>query len=76
MGEDYLHLYTYFQLGICLHYKVYSLLSQAWSCNGHQLYYFKERGIELEVEGVRYIEMHRGSHTYWDRLLQGAEISN
>ena len=31
------------------------------SCDGHQLYYFKERGIDLEVEGVRYIEMHRVS---------------
>ena len=30
------------------------------SCDGHQLYYFKERGVDLEVEGVRYIEMHRG----------------
>ena len=27
------------------------------SCDGHQLY---ERGVDLEVEGVRYIEMHRG----------------
>ena len=36
-------------------------------------YDFKERGVDLEVEGVRYIEMHRG---YWARLLQGAEISN
>ena len=44
------------------------------SCDGHQLY---ERGVILEVEGVRYIEMHRGSAaTYWARLLQGAEISN
>ena len=34
------------------------------SCNGHQLYDFKERGVDLEVEGVRYIEMHRGPHTY------------
>ena len=24
----------------------------------------KERGIDLEVEGVRYIEMHCGPHTY------------
>ena len=24
----------------------------------------KERGVDLEVEGVRYIEMHRGPHTY------------
>ena len=43
------------------------------SSDGHQLYDFKERGVDLEVEGVRYIEMHRGLHT---RLLQGAEISN
>ena len=43
------------------------------SCDGHQLYDFKERSVDLEVEGVRYIEMLRG---YWARLLQGAEISN
>ena len=24
------------------------------SCDGHQLYYFKECGVDLEVEGVRY----------------------
>ena len=36
----------------------------------------KERGVDLEVEGVRYIKMHRGPHMYWARLLQGAEISN
>ena len=46
------------------------------SCDGHQLYDFKERGVDLEVEGVRYIEMHRGPHTNWARLLQGAENSN
>ena len=46
------------------------------SCDGHQLYDFKERGVDLEVEGVRYIEMHRGLHKYWAHLLQGAEISN
>ena len=45
------------------------------SCDGLQLYDFKERDVDLEVEGVRYIEMHRGPHTYWARLLQGAEIS-
>ena len=45
------------------------------SCDG-QLYAFKGRGEDLEVEGVRYIEMHRGPHTYWACLLQGAEISN
>ena len=43
---------------------------------GHQLYDFKERGVDLEVEGVCYIEMHRGLCTYWTRLLKGAEISN
>ena len=26
---------------------------------------FKERGVDLEVEGLRYIQMHRGPHTYW-----------
>ena len=31
------------------------------SCAGHQLY---ERGVDLEVEGVRYIEMHRGPADY------------
>ena len=30
------------------------------SCDGHQLYAFKGLGVDLEVEGVRYIEMHRG----------------
>ena len=36
-----------------------------------------ERGVDLEVEGVRYIEMHRGPAAYvLARLLQGAEISN
>ena len=33
------------------------------SCDGHQLYAFKGRGVDLEVEGVCYIEMHRGPHT-------------
>ena len=43
------------------------------SCDGHQLY---ERGVDLEVEGVRYIEIHRGPATYvLGPLLQGAEIS-
>ena len=32
------------------------------SCDGHQLYAFKERGEHLEVEGVRYIDVHRGPH--------------
>ena len=30
--------------------------------NGHQLYAFKGQGVDLEVEGVRYVEMHRGLH--------------
>ena len=34
------------------------------SCDGHQLYDFKERFVDLEVEGVRYIEMHRGPAAY------------
>ena len=44
------------------------------SCDGHQLY---ERGVDLEVEGVRYIEMHRGPTAYvlgpppsWSRDLE------
>ena len=35
--------------------------TQFLSCDGHQLY---ERGVDLEVEGVRYIEMHRGPAAY------------
>ena len=31
------------------------------SCDGHQLYALKRLGVDLEVEGVHYIEMHRGS---------------
>ena len=31
------------------------------SCDQHQLF---ERGLDLEVEGVRYIEMHRGLVAY------------
>ena len=44
------------------------------SCDGHQLY---DRGVDLEVEGVRYTEMHcwPADYTYWARLLQGADIS-
>ena len=33
------------------------------SCDGHQLYAFKGRGVDLKVEGMRYIETHRGPHT-------------
>ena len=32
------------------------------SCNGHQLH--ERRGVDLEVEGVRYIEMHSGPAAY------------
>ena len=31
------------------------------SCDGHQLY---ELGVDLEVEGMRYIDMHRGPAAY------------
>ena len=34
------------------------------SCDGHQLYAFKGRGVDLEVEDVRYIEMHCGPAAY------------
>ena len=34
------------------------------SCDGHQLYDFKELGVDLEVEGVRYIEMLCGPAAY------------
>ena len=39
------------------HTQTYAFLSS----DGHQLY---ERGVDLEVEGVRYIEMHRGPAAY------------
>ena len=45
-------------------YKVYMFLCKNvcfLSCAGHQLY---ERGVDLEVEGVRYIEVHRGPAAY------------
>ena len=31
---------------------------------GHQLYDFKESGVDPEIEGVRYIEMLRGQAAY------------
>ena len=49
------------------------------SCDGHQLYAFKGLGVDLEVEGVRYIEMHRGPAAHVlgpPPSFQGAEISN
>ena len=42
-------------------YKVYMFLCKNVFCAGHQLY---ERGVDLEVEGVRYIEMHRRPAAY------------
>ena len=45
-------------------YKMYMFLCKNVhfiSCAGHQLY---ERGVDLEVEGVRYIEIHRGPAAY------------
>ena len=43
------------------------------SCDGHQLY---ELGVDLEVEGVRYIEMHRGPavSTLHGALENGADL--
>ena len=35
------------------------------SCDGHQLYDFKGLGVDLEVESVRYIEMHCWPRTCW-----------
>ena len=41
------------------------------------MYDFKERGVDLEVEGVRYIEMQRGPAAYILGLPpSGVEISN
>ena len=33
-------------------------------CDRHKLYDFKEHGVDLKVEGVHYIEMHRRYNTY------------
>ena len=49
------------------------------SCDGHQLYAFKGLGVDLEEEGVRYIEMHRRPAAHVldpSPSIQGAEISN
>ena len=46
-----------------VHIMFYTLRSVRFiSCDGHQLYDFKERGVDLEVDCVLYIEMHRGPH--------------
>ena len=34
------------------------------SCDGHQLYDFKERGVDLEVEGMHYIDRDALRATY------------
>ena len=34
------------------------------SCDGHHLYAFKGRGVDLEVEGVHYVEMHHRPHAF------------
>ena len=63
-----MYMYIQFTKFTCFCVKTY-----ASSCAGHQLY---ERGVDLEVEGVRYIEMHRGPAAYVlgpPSLLQGAE---
>ena len=51
---------------VCVCFFVYKTLCAAFQMAvvGHQLYDFKERGVDLEVEGVRYIEMHRGPAAY------------
>ena len=48
------------------------------SCDGHQLYAFKGWSVNLEVEGVRYIEMYHGPHSVrpasfkgWNLKLEG-----
>ena len=46
-----------------LYTKKHTQMERFISCDGHQLYAFKGRGVDLEVEGVRYIEMHRRPHT-------------
>ena len=44
-----------------LYMKKHTQTYASYSADGHQLY---ERGVDLEVEGVRYIEMHRGPAAY------------
>ena len=43
--------------------------------HGHQLYAFKWRGVDLEVEGVRYIEMHRVLHTFGPPPSRGGDLN-
>ena len=42
--------------------------NECLSWDGHQLYGFKGRGVDLEVEGVHYIESHRGPQTCGNML--------
>ena len=47
-----------------LHIMFYTTNERFIPCDGRQLYDFKECGVDLEVEGVHYIEMHSGSATH------------
>ena len=46
------------------------------SCDGHPLYAFKGLGVDLEVEGVHYIEMHRGpaAHVLGPHPSRGGDL--
>ena len=62
-----MYMYIHLRKFTCFCVKTYPALDI------DQLY---ERGVDLEVEGVRYIEMHRGPAAYElgpPSLLQGAE---
>ena len=50
-----MYIYIHFTKFTCFCVKTYA------SYPGHQLY---ERSVDLEVEGVHYIEMHRGPAAY------------
>ena len=43
-----------------LYKKKHTQTNASYPAMGHQLYAFKGLGVDLEVEGVRYIEIHRG----------------
>ena len=46
------------------------------SCDGHQLYDFKGLGVDLEVEGVHYIDMHGrlAAHVLGSPLSRGEDL--
>ena len=55
-----------------LYKKKHSQTYASYPAMEHQLYAFKGLGVDLEVEGVCYIEMHHGPAAYVQaRLLQG-----